>query len=302
MISELDGILKNILDDGDAPNELRKAEKSFVIPKSNYAPDKPTVNLYLYDLHENRELRNPEPIIERVGDSMVRRRPPLRVDCSYMVTTYSYKQEEEQPAEEHRLLSQALLWLSGFPTIAEKYLPDEWIDKTSSACQMFPLPMMVAQVDGVKEPGEFWAALESPPRPAFTVVVTIAMDLRKEVSGPPVTTKITGYQQKGLPETREECIQIGGRVFDAADTEQGIAGAKVILEGPLIPSPTPAPAAKPEPLKQAVTTDDKGTYTFTRVTTGTYTVRVIARGFKVCERTIHIPSPPEEYEIGLTRA
>ena len=233
---------------------------------------------------------------------MVRRRPPLRVDCSYMVTTYSAKKEEEQPAEEHRLLSQALLWLSRFPTIPEKYLPDDWKDKTKPAYQIFSLPTLVAQVDGVKEPGEFWAALESPPRPSFSVVVTIAMDLRKEVSGPPVTTKTIGYQQKGLPETREECIQIGGRVFDATHPEQGIAGAKVILEGPLIPVSTPPPAVKAEPLKQTVTTDGKGTYTFTRVTSGTYKVRVIAQGFKVCEKTIRVPGPPEEYEIGLSRA
>ena len=58
MIDELDQILKNILNDSNAPGELRTAEINFEIPKEKYAPTKKTINLFLYDIHENRDCLN----------------------------------------------------------------------------------------------------------------------------------------------------------------------------------------------------------------------------------------------------
>jgi hypothetical protein len=142
--------------------------------------------------------------------------------------------------------------------------------------------------------------MESPPRPAITVTVTIAMDLRKEISGPPVTTKITGYQQQGLPDSREELIQIGGRVFDIDEPETGIEGAKVTLKGPAAPADRPAPAISREPPTQTATTDAGGLYTLIRITAGDYAVHVNAQGYDVFDKKkIVIPSSSEEYEFGL---
>jgi hypothetical protein len=64
MLRDLDDTLKNVLDDSDTPAELKAAEVSFELPDKNFAPTQPTVNLFFYDVHENRELRDPEPIIE----------------------------------------------------------------------------------------------------------------------------------------------------------------------------------------------------------------------------------------------
>lgn len=304
MIDELDNVLKGILEDIKDFVELPELGISFLIPKQDYDPKKPTINLYLYDVHENRELRDPVPIIERVEDSYIKRKPPLRVDCAYMATAWSMKQDEEQPDEEHRLLSHAMLWLSRFPTIPDKYLPDDWKDKTKPTYQPFPPPMWVAQMDGVKEPGEFWAALGSPPRPFFNLIVTIAMDLRKPIEeGPPVTAKVTTYGQKEedkeklIPGSEEEFIQIGGRVFDAENPEQGIGGARVLLVE----------------LNKIVVTDEKGRFsfpsreeskTFPGLTKGEYTLQVYAQGFKKLDKPkkINVPGPSEEYEIGLIRA
>jgi hypothetical protein len=171
MIRDLDDTLRVILDDPLGPTELLNADVSFETPDKNFAPAQATVNLFLYEVKENRELRDPVPITEIVGNTFIKRTPPLRVDCTYIVTTWSNQVGAARVAEEHRLLSQALLWLSRFPIIPAGFLQGSLVNPP------FPHPTMVAQMDGNKNMGEFWSALGSPPRPAFYLVVTIAMDL-----------------------------------------------------------------------------------------------------------------------------
>lgn len=184
MFQDLDLTLKGILGDAKPPAELRGAQPSFLTPERGYAPSENTVNLFLYDVKENRELRDPVPIVEQKGEAFIRRRPPLRVDCSYLVTAWSTAEKEVKVKEEHELLGAAFLWLSRFPTIPEEYLTGTLAD------QPFPPPTLVAQMDGTRNTAEFWSALGIPPRPCFNLVVTIAMDLGVEVpEGWPVATK-----------------------------------------------------------------------------------------------------------------
>lgn len=171
MFQDLDATLTRVLDDGAMATasvvppltELLNAEVSFITPDRTFQPGltQATVNLFLYDVKENRELRDQVPIVEKVGNSFVRRLPPVRVDCSYIVTAWSNGTAATQVVEEHRLLAQALLWLSRFPTIPSQYL------QGGLTTQPFPLTTMVAQMDANKNAGEFWNALGIPPRPAF---------------------------------------------------------------------------------------------------------------------------------------
>jgi len=207
MINQLDQTLKNILNAPNAPNELQNAEISFDIPKESYAPDKETVNLYLYDIHENRILRDPVPIVKIVNGNYEKRKPPLRVDCSYMLTAWSGQSGDTASASEHRILSDALIWLSFFAEIPKEYLLDDWKDKSNAAYQPFPVYLTVARQDDVKQPGEFWAALGSPPRPYLNVVVTIAMDLQKTQDiGKAVDTRIIRIGQR---QKKEEKLKRG---------------------------------------------------------------------------------------------
>src|SRR6266550_6358218 len=125
MFQDLDSTLTAILNDPAMPASLvnlKNADKSFVTPDKNFAPGQKTVNLFLYEVKENRQLRDPEPIVERVGTTFVQRPPPLRVDCCYLVTTWSSRGGAVGVAEAHELLAQALLWLSRFPTVPSTYL------------------------------------------------------------------------------------------------------------------------------------------------------------------------------------
>ena len=122
------------------------------------------------------------------------------------MTAWSKLTNENKVVEEHRLLAQALLWLTRFPTIPANYL------QGTLANQIYSPSMLVAQVDPNKNAGEFWDALAIPPRPAFYLTVTIAMELGIQETGPLVTTRFTGFAP-GFGSDTETLIQIGGRVL-----------------------------------------------------------------------------------------
>src|SRR5262249_40992836 len=181
----------------------------------------------LHEIRENRELRDALPIVDHVDGQFVRRQPPVRVDCTYMVTAWSNQAKELKVAEEHRLLSQALLYLRRSPTIPVRFLAD-----TALANQPFPLPTMVADVEPTKNLAEFWSALGTAPRPLFHLVVTLAMDLEiKAREGPAVVMKeirITPMPENGAKEPLAVWFQIGGTVSNS-NTLKAIPNAQVTL-------------------------------------------------------------------------
>lgn len=216
MFEDLDSTLSKVLNDAAMKSppivppltELFDADVSFITPDKNFGAldPKPAVNLFLYDVKENRDLRDSTPIIEKVGSGFVRRQPPVRIDCSYIVTAWSKKTNDSQVIEEHRLLAQALLWLTRFPTIPAQYL------QGSLTTQPYPLMMWAAQIDPNKNAGEFWDALAIPPRAAFYLTVTIAMELGLADSGPLVTTRSTEITPQAAT-SFETLVQIGGRIL-----------------------------------------------------------------------------------------
>ena len=67
MFQDLDSTLNTMLSDPNdqaLPAELRNADKRFAAPDRAFAPTVTllTVNLFLYDVTENRELPDPMPI------------------------------------------------------------------------------------------------------------------------------------------------------------------------------------------------------------------------------------------------
>lgn len=276
MFRDLDATLEQILNDPRAPLQLRNAAVSFETPDRNFAPGQPTINLFLYEVQENRVLRDPVPITEIVNGMSVRRMPPLRVDCCYLVSAWSNQQGAARIAEEHRLLAQALVWSSRFSTIPAIYL------QGSLANQPFPPPTMIAQPEVDKKNGEFWSALGIFPRPVFHLAATIAMDLDLQVEGPMVTTAIVNYQQDAEPTTGQEWMTIGGEARNAAGNP--VQGAWVRLE--------------PDGLIRVTGAD--GRFVFDRVRRGNnYTLRARAVGLGEGTRVVDIPSVTGEYDLQI---
>jgi len=140
---------------------------------------------------------------------------------------------------------------------------------------------MVAQVDPNKNAGEFWDALAIPPRPAFYLTVTIAMDLGIEESGALVTTHSSNVASTGDP-ARESWVQIGGAIRDLAGVGIGNALVDVVDAG------------------LRTSSDADGRYRFLRVPTGLRTIRVVAVGFQPKTQPLVVPGLPEQYDVSLT--
>jgi hypothetical protein len=272
MIRDLSQTLAALLSRPDLPDELRAALVSFEHPIDTFNPPQPTINLFLYELKENRELRSNEPIVRRQNGSVLIRRPPVRVDCYYLLTAWPGDQTGSEGAlRGHRLLSQALAALARHSTIPADVL----VGQLSG--QEPPLPMLVAQPDGPANPAEFWSALGSRLRPSITVCATVAMELFEAEPAALVRARVLRFPPG------EEFVALDGRVVD--ETGSGLFDARVELVGTEV---------------RAVT-DALGRYRLERVPRAAFTLRVRASGFAVHDEPVVVPDRPPPFAITLHR-
>lgn len=282
MIRDLSLTLKKILEDPNLPEPLKTARVVFDHPASPFAPTQLTVDVFLYDIRENLELRSNEPIIERNNGQATMARSPKRVACSYLITAWPVGGEE--PAlQEHRILSQVLMALSQYPTIPASLLQGSLVGQEP------PLPMVTAQPDGLKDPHEFWAAIGNHLRPSITVTITIAMQPFTPVTAPLVMTEVVHVGERTSLEaeemeqaTRLEFFSISGRVTDA--TGGPVTGATIVL----VES------------NMAATTDVDGRYHIRMMRAGAYTLRV-QKDAAVKQVGITVPASAQgNYDVRLT--
>lgn len=269
MINDLSQALKNILDDPTLPEPLRSAQIEFDHPTDTYTPTGGlrTINLFLYDVRENVELRNNELIVERLNGQANITRPALRVDCSYLVTAWPDGTGQAMFLQEHQLLSQVLGALSRFSTI-----PPNFLTGTALAGQEPPLPIITAQVGELKSPSEFWTAMGSRLRPSLTVAVTISIQPFTADTVSIAVTKQLGIEPIENPARREDLFEIGGQVTNAGGI--GVDEANITLVE----------------LGLVTQTDAKGQYTFGLIGAGTYTLR--AQKLPATRQvTIDVPAP-----------
>ena len=259
MIGDLSLTLRAILTQPGLPSELAAAQIAFDRPGESFNPGQTTLDLFLYDIRENLELRNPEPALERVNGQAVRRPPPLRVACTYLVTAWPVG-GAELPLQEHRLLGQTLQILARYPTIPASFLQD------SLKGQQLPLPLITSRTDGLREPAEFWSALGGRLRPSLSVTVTIGLEVFAAETLPLVTKDRIEISIAQRP-------SIAGRVL-AADGAAADGAAVALVEAAL-----------------STTTGANGRYAFGPVAPGRYTLRA-RLGDAVGTRQVVLLSPP----------
>jgi hypothetical protein len=268
MIDDLSRSLRAILDDpGLAATfpDLAAAQISFEHPSETFNPSQTTVDLFLYGVRENVDLRDNQPNVTRLNGQVAVRRPALRVECSYLVTAWPVGGVE--PAlQEHRLLGQALQVLSALPTIPPGFLQGVLVGQEP------PLPMLTAQSSSPSNPAELWTSLGSRFRPSFTLNATVAVPVGAPVLAPSAITHEVRIEQIGLPGTDVQFFQIGGRVTNAANAP--VAGATVLLIEPDL----------------GTTTDADGRFRLASVAAGTFTLRATL-GAATQQVTITVPAP-----------
>jgi hypothetical protein len=173
MIDDLDRTVEELLRRELAPALVEQVAISFAAPDSEFPPSSvtlPAVDLFLYDIRENLELRRSGWIVEHNDDGTATRRLPLvRVDCSYLITAWASESSTSRPLDEHRLLSEVMKVLIRHPMIPEVLL------QGSLKGQEPPLPSSTLQPGRLQSVAEFWQALGGKPKAALNYTVTIGV-------------------------------------------------------------------------------------------------------------------------------
>ncbi len=192
MIDDLDKTLEELLRRELPPSIVSQVTISFATPDDQFPPTSvslPAIDLFLYDIRENRELRTNEWIIERRNDGTVnKRRPPVRVECSYLVTAWASESSTTPARDEHRLLGEVMSVLLRHSTIPSEIL------QGSFKGQEPPLPAITLQPGRLQSLGEFWQALGGKPKAALNYTVTFSADVHRAVEAEVVTEKVLKFR------------------------------------------------------------------------------------------------------------
>lgn len=180
MIQDLDDSIKELLIQ-KVPIDITAIDISFDMPGKEWAAgiSKPTINIFLYDLRENRELRSNEVQLARTGDSGVQTKSPARVDATYFISAWT-----TDISDEHRLLGGVLGTLLKYPVLPEEVLKGEM------ANQSFPLRAWIAQPDRTPNVWDLWGGLDGRLKAGISYVVTLALSPYEPQTVGLVTDKI----------------------------------------------------------------------------------------------------------------
>ena len=229
MFDDLDETIRQLLL-AELPVKNGEIDISFDQPKREWSARiaRPTVNLFLYDVRDNPQLRAHQweaaPPNGR-GDAMTRlKRTPLRLDCFYMLTTWA-----TEPDDEHRLLARALMALFRFPILPE----DRLVGTLKN--QPFEIQARLASHDRLTNPAEVWSSLDNEMRPSISYLVTVSLDPWTEVTVPLVRTRILRAGQALAPERSQSLVPggelpaslaIGGTCTRRDCTSSGVRGKR----------------------------------------------------------------------------
>ena len=274
MIKSLDRTIKKLILKKGCFNS-RDVDIRFDQPTRDWAAGltKPAINCYLYDIRENRELRNREWIVDRQPNGQARKKiAPLRVDLSYLITAWTSEVEDE-----HGVLWRVMVALSATPILTQDLLEGDLKD------QPFPIPAQTAQgSEAMHNLSDLWNVMENELKPAINYTVTLAVERETVFSGPMVFTKRVDFAWHGA-EGVESVIQIAGVVHEKENVPVADAEVLVVERG------------------QRARTDRFGRYTFRNVPPNTYTFRVTAQG-RTADHRLKIPTGTPEltmYDLAI---
>lgn len=229
---------------------------------SGRAGGKPAVNVYLYDIIENRGLQRNDWEIRRSSDRTVTEvRPPAMLDLYYLVSAWSID-DEAGGSVEHELLGTIVGRLLALHRVPERILPAELLAGLPDSHSQMPLCIEVSPSLGQTGTTQLWRSLNQSIKPSISLRVTVPVDLRQQTTDAMVVSRTVRY-----PELGEERIQISGVVESSGAQRGPVAGADVSLVD-----------ARGGFVARTVT-DVGGWFVFGGLQSGGYTVDVKAEGF-----------------------
>jgi hypothetical protein len=190
MIQDLDDTLKTLLIQ-KVPIDNTAIDIKFEMPSQDWETklQKPTINLFLYDIRENLELRSNEKFLTRQGVIGTENIAPVRMDLTYMITAWT-----KEIADEHRLLGNILKTLLRYPI-----LPPE-VFQGAIANQSLPLRAWVTQPEQTPKVWDFWGAMNGRLKAGLSYMVTIAIEPFEPFEVNFVTERIIKLEQLNVQE------------------------------------------------------------------------------------------------------
>ncbi len=170
MLDDLDRTLKTLLESELPPLLRQQASITFAAPDGKFPTPTvslPAIDLFLYDVRENRDLRSNEPVLERTADGhTLKQQAPVRVDCSYLVTAWA-TDGHEAAASEHALLGEVLRVLLRTPAIPAGHLQGALRNDAGA------LPLVSLQPGRLQSVAELWQAAGNRPKATLHLTVTV---------------------------------------------------------------------------------------------------------------------------------
>jgi hypothetical protein len=163
---------------------------SFATPDDSFPPTGlalPAINLFLFEIHENTQLREFEAShVRRSDGSMVRSPPPAHVDCHYLISAVAEAALGSEQ-DELRILGAVLRVLLRYRVLPDAVLRGALVGGSP--------PIRAAAVrQGMHPSGvEFWQSLKGKPRATLHYTLTVPVDTAApDTVGPPVLTLNVG--------------------------------------------------------------------------------------------------------------
>lgn len=159
MIRDLSDSLRALLTRPGLPPLLASAQIAFERPAEGFNPAQTTLDLFLFDLREDRHHR----AVAAPGSASP---APLMIACSYLVTAWCVG-GSEIALQEQELLGEALQVLTASPRLPPSVLRGALVGHA-------PPQLVLQPADALMSSSEFWSALGNKLRPALSFAVTIA--------------------------------------------------------------------------------------------------------------------------------
>jgi len=185
VIQDVDDTLKELLVQ-KVPIDLSGIDIRFEMPNKEWSAgiSKPTINVFLYDVRENLELRSNQRFLTRADTTGTRSRAPVRVDLSYLITVWT-----TDVSDEHQLLGRILTTLLRFPLLPAEVL------KGVLQTQSLPLHAWIAQPERLPNPWEFWGHMDHGMKAGLHFVLTTSLQPYQDENVQLATTTVLNLRE-----------------------------------------------------------------------------------------------------------